>query len=116
MDTLPQILNNAQKHHEEGRFHAAASLLLKAFRSDPENAEIAHQLGMVMRAVGNMPAAVEYLSRSYHANPTNTETITELVLALYEVERFEDASIVLMNGLKLGIDAKAFATSIIEAA
>ena len=107
-----QILVDAQKCHEEGRFHAAANLLLAAFREDPENAHIARQLGLVMRAVGDLNGAVDYLSRAFQADPGDPETIAELILALHELGRFEDASAVLINSLNAGVQAHVFAEAL----
>jgi len=107
-----QILADAQKCHKEGRFHAAANLLLAAFRADPENPNIARQLGVVMRAVGDLNGAVDFLSRSFQADPSDPETIAELILALHELGRFEDASAVLLNSLNAGVQAQVFAEAL----
>jgi Flp pilus assembly protein TadD len=106
------ILKNALKFHEEGRFHAAANLLLDGFHEDPQNVSIARQLGIVLHAVGDSEGAVDFLSRAYQSNPSDAETIAELVLVLHELERYDDASAVLMNGLNAGIETEAFATKL----
>ena len=107
-----QILVDAQKCHEEGRFHAAANLLLVAFRTDPENAHIARKLGVVMRAVGDLNGAVDYLSRAFQSDPGDPDTISELILALHELGRFEDASTVLLNGLDAGVQVQVFPSAL----
>ena len=92
--------------------HVAANLLLDGFRQDPENVSITRQLGVVLHAIGDSEGALDFLSRAYQSNPSDAETVAELVLVLHELERYDDASTVLMNGLNAGIEAEAFATKL----
>ena len=94
---FPATLDDARRLSAEGRFHAAASLLLEAFRADPENADVARELGATLRSSGDLQSAVEYLDRAHNGNPADARTVAELVLAYHAMNKHERASQVLIR-------------------
>lgn len=100
----------------EGRFHAAASVLLDAFRSDPEDAEVALELGATMRACGDVPCAIEYLQRAHNVEPQDARTVAELVLSYHALDQHDAASHVLIRSLERGLRSEELAVHLRSAA
>lgn len=115
MGTPPQkILIKARRCHEEGRFHAAADLLLKAFREDPEDAEIARELGVVLIAAGDAQGGIGYLQRARAMAPQDPQTNAELILALYHQNRGQEAARTLVQALDAGTDPSYLALKVLH--
>ena len=113
MDGTEEIIRSAQRCHEEGRFGAAADLLLEAFRADPERHEVARELGKVLRTVGDLEGAVQYLKRAWQLEPADPMTVAELVLALHDLERPEEAVRVMLASLDAGLEESGFAECLV---
>lgn len=109
-----ELLEHARRCHEEGRFVAAADCLLEAFRADPEAPGIARELGMVLRSVGDLEGAVAYLKRAWQNEPADPVTVAELVLALHEMGRGEEAVQVMLGSLEAGLQDTGFALSLLD--
>lgn len=112
---IEERLQAARLCHEEGRFGAAADLLLEAFRAEPERFEVAREIGRLLRSVGDPVAATDYLKRAWHLEPTDGTTVAELVLALHEMDRRDEAVQVMLASLDAGLDQAAFAANLINA-
>lgn len=93
---------------------AAADCLLEAFRADPEAPGIARELGMVLRSVGDLDGAVAYLKRAWQNEPADPITVAELVLALHEMGRGEEAVQVMLASLEAGLQDTGFALSLLD--
>lgn len=105
-------LREARRCHEEGRFGAAADLLLDAFRAEPERFEVAREIGRLLRAVGDAAGAADYLKRAWHLEPADGVTVAELVLALHELDCREEAVMVMLASLEAGLDQSGFIESL----
>lgn len=116
MPSTPVALTDARRLSAEGRFHAAASVLLEAFRTQPEDAEIARELGITMRASGDLESAIEYLERAYNVEPANPRTVAELVLSFHAAHRHDSASRVLIRSLARGLRSEELAEHLRKAA
>jgi Flp pilus assembly protein TadD len=103
-----QLLRQARACHEQGRFAAAADLLLAAFRSDPGRHEVPREIGRLLRATGDPMGAVSYLTRAWHLEPADGLTVAELVLALHELGRPDDATQVMLASLDAGLEESGF--------
>ena len=114
MTSTQKLLNRAQRCHDEGRFVAAADFLLEAFRQDPENYEIARELGKVLRAVGDLDGAVAYLKRAWQHAPTDPVTVSELILSLHDQGRRGEAVNVMLRSLEAGLDDTGFAIALLK--
>ncbi|MFK5955764.1 MAG: hypothetical protein QM477_04875 [Planctomycetota bacterium] len=109
MPTSTELLRHAHQCHEEGRFVAAADFLLEAFRADPEAPEVSRELGKVLRSVGDLEGSIAYLKRSWQHEPSDPVTVAELVLALHELGRGQEAVQVMLGSLEAGLEETSFA-------
>ena len=116
MTATTQQIYDARRCCSEGRFHAAASMLLEAFRKDPNNGAVALELGVVMRAVGDPSGALEYLTRAYFADPSNPQIVAELVLTHHDLGSHDEASTLLVRSLNIGLEGEALARYLQSAA
>jgi len=116
MPSTSATLADARRLSAEGRFHAAASVLLEAFRTQPEDAEIARELGITMRASGDLESAIDYLERAYNVEPTDARTVAELVLSFHAAHRHGSASRVLIRSLERGLRSEDLADHLRDAA
>ena len=114
MKSPKNLLHRAQRCHDEGRFVAAADFLLEAFRQDPENHQIARELGKVLRAVGDLEGAVAYLKRAWQHAPTDPITVSELILSLHEQDRPGEAVNVMLRSLEASLDDTGFAMTLLR--
>jgi len=108
------LIQEARICHGEGRFGVAADLLLEAFRQEPERPEIARELGRLLRAIGDPAGAVDYLKRAWHLEPSDGVTVAELVLALHELGRRDEATQVMLASLDAGLEQTGFVASLID--
>jgi Flp pilus assembly protein TadD len=116
MPSTSATLADARRLCAEGRFHAATNLLLDAFRSDPEDAAVARELGATMRACGDFSCAIEYLQRAHNVEPQDARTVAELVLSYHALDQHEYASQVLIRSLARGLRSEELAVHLREAA
>ena len=86
-------LSAAQCLQNEGRFLAAADLLLEDFRQNPWDSMVARELGSVLHATGNLIAAQEYLVRAHHADPSDDRIISPAARKLIEENQLAVAAI-----------------------
>ncbi len=114
MASSQELLHRAQQCHEEGRFVAAADLLLEAFRAHPESHEIARELGKVLRSVGDLEGSISYLKRAWQHEPADPVTVAELVLALHELDRGQEAVQVMLGSLEAGLEETGFALCLLR--
>ncbi len=103
MSTTQETLKQARRCHEEGRFHTAADLLLEAYRQNPADPAVARELGFLLHAVGDLAGAARFLHRAYQGDPTDSETVAEYVLVLYDQGKGKDASHLLVSSLEQGV-------------
>ena len=115
MDSRTDLLDRARQCHEDGRFVAAADLLLEAFRADPGRPEVARELGKVLRSVGDLDGAVSYLKRAWQLDPADPVTVAELVLSLHELDRANEAVQVMLGALDAGLEDSGFAAALVRA-
>jgi tetratricopeptide (TPR) repeat protein len=114
MTSADNLLAYAQRCHSEGRFLAAADFLLEAFRNHPEDPSVSRELGKVLRSVGDTEGAITYLKRSWQHDSACADTVSELILALHEVQREDEAVSVMLRSLEAGLDETEFANCIVD--
>ncbi len=103
MASSSDTIDRARRRFHAGRFHAAADLLLIAFREDPTDVGVARELGVVLHASGDPQAARTYLSRAHFADPADPTTLAHLVVVLHELGQHDEASRVLVRSLAAGL-------------
>ncbi|MCH2101629.1 MAG: hypothetical protein MK209_06875 [Planctomycetes bacterium] len=116
MASSSATLANARRLSAEGRFHAAASVLLDAFRTKPEDTEILRELGITMRTSGDLESSIFYLQRAHNTEPTDARTVAELVLSFHAAQRHDSASHVLVRSLERGLRSEELAQHLRDAA
>lgn len=116
MPSTSATLADARRMCAAGRFHAATDLLLDAFRSNPEDAEVALELGATMRACGDFSCAIEYLQRAHNVAPQDARTVAELVLSYHALDQHDAASRVLIRSLAIGLRSEELAEHLRDAA
>jgi len=109
-----ELIQEARLRHSEGRFGVAADLLLEAFRQEPERPDVAREIGRLMRAIGDPAGAVSYLKRAWHLEPADSLTVAELVLALHELGRRDEATQVMLASLDAGLEQTGFVAGLIS--
>jgi len=114
MTVSTDLLQRARQCHDEGRFAAAADLLLEAFRREPERVEVLREIGHLLRVVGDPRAALDYLNRAWHIEPADGVIVAELVLALHELGRPDEAVRVMLAALDAGLAQTAFADCLFD--
>ncbi|RMH05324.1 MAG: hypothetical protein D6702_00615 [Planctomycetota bacterium] len=115
-DDSPAPLAVARRLQAEGRFLAAAELLLAAFRRDPASAEVAEDLGELMLAAGDPGAALDFFQRARHADPVSPRALRGCLEALRLLGRRDEAARVLLVALEGGLDEEAFGRQFAEPA
>ena len=102
MEKTTPCIHQARAFQNEGRFLAAADLLLKAFREEPADGEIARELGLVVHATGDFDTALHYLLRAHHSDPADEATLAGLLQVLQDQGRHHEAAHLLLAGVQAG--------------
>ncbi len=112
MTAPPQRLLRARHLQDQGRFLAAADVLLEAFRQAPEDGRVACELGQTLLAAGDPHGALAYLERARHADPSDPAALRAVIEALHQLDRRDDAARALIHGLMAGVEATALAPEV----
>jgi len=100
------LLAQARICRDQGRFQAAADLLLEAFRKAPADGGISRELGKVLAAGGDLETGLEFLQRAHQADPDDPDTAAELALLLHHLGREEEAGRCMLESLEAGLDPR----------
>jgi thioredoxin-like negative regulator of GroEL len=114
MSSTAENLQRARQLQDEGRFLAAADLLLAAFRASPHSGEVACELGQVLLAAGDPAGALGFLERARHADPADPAPLRASLEALRLLGREEQAARALVDGLAAGIDPVELALDLVR--
>ncbi|NQU48217.1 MAG: tetratricopeptide repeat protein [Planctomycetes bacterium] len=114
--TTSKLIYDARRASADGRFHAAATILLEVFRHNPSDPAIALELGIVMRIAGDPASALEYLTRAYCADPANAQIVAELVLTYHDLGSHTEASQILIRSLNHGLQGDDLSAYLSQAA
>ncbi|MBC8328637.1 MAG: tetratricopeptide repeat protein [Planctomycetes bacterium] len=112
MTAPPQDLLRARRLQDQGRFLAAADLLLETFRESPNDGAIAREIGLVLLAAGDPHGALGYLERARHADPADPAALRGSMEALHQLDRRDEAAHALLAGLMAGIEPAELAREI----
>ena len=85
----------------------AQTAYAKALRLSPNNPELLTQYAQVLYLQRRFDLAIDVLYRRRLADPTRVNAHTDLAVALYRVKRYDDARLVLQDGLNTVSDAQA---------
>ena len=81
--------------------------------AEPERFEVARVIGRLLRAVGDPAGAVDYLKRAWILEPADGLTVAELVLALHDLNRRDEAVQVMLASLDAGLEQTGFVANLI---
>lgn len=91
-DLLRRHIETANRKHRQGRLGDAEADYMKALSMAPGHPEILRLLGLLKHPTGDVPAAIELLTRSVKARPGNAR-------ALETLGCFQDALFLPMRGI-----------------
>src|ERR1700712_4748778 len=85
------MLQQALDLHRKGRLAEAASLYREILKSNPDEAEVLHLLGVVELQRKNPHGAIEQIALALALNPANPGFLVNYGIALRQGERFDEA-------------------------
>ncbi len=98
------LLAEALRHHRAGRLEKAKRLYGKILKSDPEQPDALHYLGVIADQAGNHEKAVELIERAIAAHPENGEAHNNLGAALKHLGRVEEGAAAYAKAIELWPD------------
>ena len=81
----------ALQHHQAGRLQQAEQIYRQVLKTDPENADANHLLGVIAHQVGRNDIAVQLIRKAISINPNYAEAYSNLGNALQGLGQLEDA-------------------------
>ncbi|NQV57845.1 MAG: tetratricopeptide repeat protein, partial [Rhodospirillales bacterium] len=69
MNSIRELLTEAQSHHHSGRLHDAQALYIEIIEQDPVHGDALNLLGTVLAQRGEVENAVTFLRRATRAEP-----------------------------------------------
>jgi protein O-GlcNAc transferase len=89
--TLQQTVQQALQHHQAGRRDQAKPLYRQALAVDPNNHAVMFMLAALLLETGELPEAVQLLSKATELAPTVAEYQNALGMAFSSSQRFPEA-------------------------
>jgi Tfp pilus assembly protein PilF len=91
MPTIPELFDQALRHHQSGDLALAENLYRQILQAEPRHADAWHLLGVIAVQVGRQDVAVEYIGGALHLNPCLAEAHNNLGAVLHEQGKLEQA-------------------------
>src|SRR5262245_19501918 len=91
MDTIPEALEMAIKHHQEGRLRAAEEIYREILRVEPNQVDALHLLGVIAYQARNLDEAVTWCRRAVELRSNHAEAHNHLGVALKDQGRLDEA-------------------------
>ncbi|MDA9721885.1 tetratricopeptide repeat protein [Luminiphilus sp.] len=101
--TVDQALQQGVAAHKEGKLQDAERLYRAILQAQPNHPDANHNLGVLAVAVGKPHEAVPLFKLALEANPQMEQFWLSYIDALIKMERFEDATRVLVEGQRSGV-------------
>ena len=101
--TVDQALQQGVAAHREGKLQDAERLYRAILQAQPNHPDANHNLGVLAVAVGKPHEAVPLFKLALEANPHMEQFWLSYIDALIKMERFEDATRVLVEGQRSGV-------------
>ncbi len=92
MYTIAEVLEQAMRLHQSGKFAQAEPLYRQVIDADPANAQAAHMLGLLARQTGHHQSALTLIRRAITLNPTAPAFHFNLGLVHKEQGQFAEAA------------------------
>ena len=101
--TVDQALQQGVAAHKQGKLQDAERLYRAILQAQPNHPDANHNLGVLAVAVGKPLEAVPLFKLALEANPHMEQFWLSYIDALIKMERFEDATRVLVEGQRSGV-------------
>lgn len=98
---IPQMLDEAIRHHQAGRFHQAEVLYRNILNADPRHADAWHLLGMIAHAAIQNQHAVQYIQHAIELAPASAVYHNNLGTILAEMGRLVNARDAIARAIEL---------------
>lgn len=98
---IQRSLQQAFALHQAGKLDKAGHLYRQILRSDPENCQALHYLGVLEAGVGNVARAKSLIARSLQIEPQNVQFIENYATTLCQAADFQAALQASERGLEL---------------
>ena len=89
--TVAEALNAALAHHQAGRFADARALYAAVLKVAPDNCDALHLSGVLARSEGDVPTAIQLISRALAIDPRFAAAYSNLGNALQDDCRLAEA-------------------------
>ncbi len=103
--TLDQALQQAVAAHREGKLQVAERLYRAILQTQPKHPDANHNLGVMTVAVGKPLEAIPLFKLALEGNAKVEQFWLSYIDVLIELERFDDATRVLVEGEKSGVSS-----------
>ena len=101
--TVDQALQQGIAAHKEGKLQDAERLYCAILQAQPNHPDANHNLGVLAVAVGKLLEAIPFFKQAVEANPQVEQFWLSYIDALIELERFDEAKRVLVEGETSGV-------------
>ncbi len=91
MPNVQEMLAKAMQFHQSGNLDAARDEYARILEAEPENADAAHLLGILLLGEGNAEEALRHLGTAVNAAPGIAEFRSTRAVALIRLGRMEEA-------------------------
>ncbi len=102
--TVPQAIQLALQHHQEGRLPQAEVIYRQVLQVDPGNSDALHLLGVVCFQAGKYEIAIEFISKAINANTAEPLYYNNIGEAYRALNRLDEAFSCYQNALSLKPD------------
>ncbi|MDP3839452.1 MAG: tetratricopeptide repeat protein, partial [Methylococcales bacterium] len=90
--------------HQQGQLAQAEMLYQDILRTQPDNADVLHLLGVIAKQQGQAQTAIDLISQSLKINPDNSSAHSNIGLAFQALNRFDEALSSYHRALELNPD------------
>ncbi len=99
--TAAQLYAEGTKFFNQGRYQDAVTVWLKQFSLDPNNGNIANNIGIAYRKLGQHDTAIEFHKRAIELDPQFGHAYYSLGLAHYDRNEYEEAKNAFLGAVRL---------------
>jgi len=99
--TGAQLYAEGTKLFNQSRYQDAVTVWLKQFSLDPNNANIANNIGIAYRRLGQHDTAIEFYKRAIELDPQFGHAYYSLGLAHYDRNEYEEAKNAFLGAVRL---------------
>ncbi len=91
MNTIPETLSQAYRHHQAGNLQQAEQCYRHLLQTNPQHVDALHMLGLLAHQTGRNDIAQEYIGTALRLHPDFTEAHSNLGNVLQQLGKLEEA-------------------------